>query len=190
MGASKSLQGQITRMGLVLSAAAILQEEGPDKVTYRKVASRTGVAPSTVSYYFSSPDDLLYEAAVHNRQVWMDAALEAVDRSRRLTPEECREQIVDLLVAACLPDDDASPWLLYTQLISSHENEALTNAYRKGRHILDPSISAILKHANMAVSPQLIVAVVDGAAVSAISEKLSARETATALLQEALAPYR
>lgn len=189
MAASKSLQGQITRMSIVLSAADILQEEGPDKVTYRKVAARVGVAPSTVSYYFSSPEDLLYEAAVRNRQIWMDAALEAAEKSRRLSPDECRACIVDLLLEACLPNGGASPWLLYMQLISSHENEALTEAYRKGRHILDPSVEAILKHADLHISPQLIVAVVDGAAVSAISEKLDVRKTVTALLREVLQPH-
>ena len=36
----KSLKAQITRTSLVLAAAALLRERGPEAVTYRKVASR------------------------------------------------------------------------------------------------------------------------------------------------------
>ena len=40
----KSLKAQITRTSLVLAAAALLRERGPEAVTYRKVAEWAGAA--------------------------------------------------------------------------------------------------------------------------------------------------
>ena len=40
----KSLKAQITRTSLVLAAAALLREQGPKAVTYRKVAQWAGAS--------------------------------------------------------------------------------------------------------------------------------------------------
>ena len=57
----KSLKAQITRTSLVLAAAALLREQGPKAVTYRKVAKWAGAASSSVGYYFDSVTQLLHE---------------------------------------------------------------------------------------------------------------------------------
>ena len=61
----KSLKAQITRTSLVLAAAALLREEGPKAVTYRKVAKWAGAASSSVGYYFDSVTELLHEAGMY-----------------------------------------------------------------------------------------------------------------------------
>ena len=64
----KSLKAQITRTSLVLAAAALLREQGPKAVTYRKVAKWAGAASSSVGYYFDSVTQLLHEAGRYRRQ--------------------------------------------------------------------------------------------------------------------------
>ena len=61
----KSLKAQITRASLVLAAAALLREEGPGAVTYRRVAKWANAASSSVGYYFDSVTELLQEAGFH-----------------------------------------------------------------------------------------------------------------------------
>ena len=67
----KSLKAQITRTSLVLAAAALLREQGPKAVTYRKVAKWAGAASSSVGYYFDSVTQLLHEAGRYNIQLWV-----------------------------------------------------------------------------------------------------------------------
>jgi len=40
----KSLKAQITRSSLIIAAAALLRERGPEAVTYRRVAEWVGAA--------------------------------------------------------------------------------------------------------------------------------------------------
>ena len=70
----KSLKAQITRTSLVLAAAALLRERGPEAVTYRKVAEWAGAASSSVGYYFDSVTELLYEAGCYNIELWIARA--------------------------------------------------------------------------------------------------------------------
>ena len=70
----KSLKAQITRTSLVLAAAALLRERGPEAVTYRKVAEWAGAASSSVGYYFDSVTELLYEAGCYNVELWIARA--------------------------------------------------------------------------------------------------------------------
>ena len=99
----KSLKAQITRTSLVLAAAALLRERGPEAVTYRKVAEWAGAASSSVGYYFDSVTELLYEAGCYNIELWIARAEKVAQAADAFSPEECRERVVDLLLEACLP---------------------------------------------------------------------------------------
>ena len=136
----KSLKAQITRTSLVLAAAALLRERGPEAVTYRKVAEWAGAASSSVGYYFDSVTELLYEAGCYNIELWI-ARAEKVAQAADAFSEECRERVVDLLLEACLPDDTVSMPAHYAQLIASAEAPVVTEAYRKGREALDAAVN-------------------------------------------------
>ena len=97
----KSLKAQITRTSLVLAAAALLREQGPKAVTYRKVAKWAGAASSSVGYYFDSVTQLLHEAGRYNIQLWAERAEKAASAAEGLEPEECRRHVIDLLIRAC-----------------------------------------------------------------------------------------
>ena len=174
----KSLKAQITRTSLVLAAAALLRERGPEAVTYRKVAEWAGAASSSVGYYFDSVTELLYEAGCYNIELWIARAEKVAQAADAFSPEECRERVVDLLLEACLPDDTVSMPAHYAQLIASAEAPVVTEAYRKGREALD--------RAGVNLTPTVVVALVDGGAVKAISEGYDVREIARMLLETAL----
>ena len=175
----KSLKAQITRTSLVLAAAALLRERGPEAVTYRKVAEWAGAASSSVT-------ELLYEAGCYNIELWIARAEKVAQAADAFSPEECRERVVDLLLEACLPDDTVSMPAHYAQLIASAEAPVVTEAYRKGREALDAAVNRILVRAGVNLTPSVVVALVDGGAVKAISEGYDVREIARMLLETAL----
>ena len=87
----KSLKAQITRTSLVLAAAALLREQGPKAVTYRKVAQWAGAASSSVGYYFESTNQLLYEAGRYNIQLWADSVNPAAHYMQLLAASESED---------------------------------------------------------------------------------------------------
>lgn len=180
----KSLKAQITRASLVLAAAALLREEGPSAVTYRRVAQRAEAASSSVGYYFSSIDELLSEAGEYNIKMWTKRAESAAQEAEALSPAECRKQCIPLLIQACLPDYTTSPELHYAMLIASAGSADVTKEYQKGRQALNDAVQRILSRAGIDVAPRLIYAVVDGAAVTAISEGYEVAQTASYLLKD------
>lgn len=186
----KSLKAQITRTSLVLTAAALLREQGPKAVTYRKVAQWAGAASSSVGYYFDSVTQLLHEAGRYNIQLWAERAEKVAATAESLPPDECKARVVELLVKACLPEATVTPSAHYSQLIAAAESNVVTEAYQKGRVSLDAAIGRILACAGIKnMPPRMVGAIVDGAAVAAISEGYNVSEFAAQLLQEALGVY-
>ena len=182
----KSLKAQITRTSLVLAAAALLSERGPEAVTYRKVAEWAGAASSSVGYYFDSVTDLLYEAGCYNIELWIARAENVAQTADAMDEAECRERVVSLLMDACLPDDTVTMSAHYAQLIASAEAPAVTEAYRKGREALDAAVDRILVRASVNLTPAVVVALVDGGAVKAISEGYEVRDIVRSLLEAAI----
>ena len=82
-----------------------------------------------------------------------------------------------------------NPAAHYMQLLAASESEDVTEAYRNGRVQLDQAVGRILKHAGVNMPSHIVGAVVDGAAVTAISEGLAARELAAELLKDILAAF-
>ncbi|MEG0070982.1 MAG: TetR/AcrR family transcriptional regulator [Raoultibacter sp.] len=185
----KSIKAQITRASLVVAAAAILRAQGPGDVTYRRVAEWAGASSSSVGYYFESIGDLLYEAAQHNIALWAQRAEKAANEAEGMTQEQCRENCVALLLRACLPEGLSVPAAHYAQLIDAAESLVVTQAYQRGRRRLDVALKGILDQAGISMSPQLVTAIVDGAAVKAISEGYDVFEIAETLLGEAVTAY-
>lgn len=185
----KSLKAQITRTSLVLAAAALLREQGPKAVTYRKVAQWAGAASSSVGYYFESTNQLLYEAGRYNIQLWAERAENSATTAESMDQADCHKHLVNLLISASLPDDSVNPAAHYMQLLAASESEDVTEAYRNGRVQLDQAVGRILKHAGVDMPSHIVGAVVDGAAVTAVSEGRDVRELAAELLKDVLAAF-
>ena len=185
----KSIKAQITRASLVVAAATIMQEEGPNAVTYRSVAKRANTAASSTGYYFDSISDLLYEAGDYNMSSWARRAEAVADEAEAKGPEYCREHVVSLLLRACMPADTETAAPHYAHLLAASESGAVTRAYRTGRIRLDAAVERIIAAVGLKnVTPRFVIALVDGAAVSAVSEGESAHDRARALLKEWVFP--
>ncbi len=185
----KSLKAQITRASLVVAAAAIMREDGPNAVTYRSVANRANTASSSTGYYFDSISDLLYEAGDYNMRAWARRAEQAADEAESSDVLWCREHVVDLFLSACMPAGTGTSAPHYMQLLAASESVAVTKAYRAGRTRLDAAVARIIDRVGLkGVSPRFVIALVDGAAVSAVSEGESAHQRARDLLTEWVFP--
>lgn len=185
----KSVKARITRASLVVAAADILQEKGPNAVTYRSVAQRAKVAASSTGYYFSSIADLLYEAGERNMSLWAKRAEAVADAAETMDVQECRMEAVELFLSAAMPSGSGVSAPHYMQLIAASESPAVTRAYREGRKRLDAAVSRIIKCVGLKeVTPRFVIALVDGAAVSAVSEGESAHARARAVLAEWVYP--
>ncbi len=186
----KTPKAQATRASLVMAAAELLREEGPAAVTYRGVSKRAGAASSSVGYYFDSVNQLLGEAGRFNIQLWSERAELVAAQAQELDEGECRERATMLLIAACLPDDEATLPAHYAQLIAASDAPAVTDAYQTGHGELHDAVAAILKRAGLAgFPPSLVSMLVDGAAVAALSEGRNVHETAEAVLGQAIDLY-
>ncbi len=182
----KALRAQITRSSLVLSAAALLREEGPDMVTNRRVAAWAGTSPSAVSYFFESSAHLRAEAGADIILLWIQRAERAAELAESLSHEECRRRCIALLIRACLPESSTAPATHYAQLVEAGKSAIVTSAYRRGRRTLDTAVKRILDHAEIDYSPRLVYALIDGAALEAISEGYNVYDGVAAVLSEAL----
>lgn len=181
-----TIKAQMTRASLIVAAAAILRAEGPGAVTYRRVAQDAGASSSSVGYHFESIDELLREAAEFNVRLWAQRAEKAAAEAESMDPAQAHEHSVDLLLKACLPEEIVVPVAHYRQLMTASESQVVTETYRRGRGRLDAALSRILRVLDIDLDPQIIVAIVDGAAVGGISQGYPVREMAQALLTNVL----
>lgn len=178
-------RGLRRRQEIVEVAAAILREEGPAAISHRSVARRVGCSLSATTYYFDGLDDLLGEAGRVNIARWASRA-EAVAEDVEASPvPTSRAAEIEIVLAAGLPADE-EPLGHYLQLVAAGTAEPVARAYRTGRHRLNGAISRVLKHVGSSSSAELVIAVIDGAAVSALSEGRDIRETAHAMLDQVL----
>ena len=100
---------------------------------------------------------------------------------------KCHEK--DGKIIAIEPDDSVNPAAHYMQLLAASESEDVTEAYRNGRVQLDQAVGRILKHAGVDMPSHIVGVVVDGAAVTAVSEGRDVRELAAELLKDVLAAF-
>ena len=89
---------------------------------------------------------------------------------------------VEAILSATLPSGQA---LIghYAQLISAGDFAPVASAYRTGRSRLNAAVARVLAHLRIDLTADLVIAVVDGAAVSALSEGRDVKATARELLE-------
>lgn len=178
-------RGRQKRQKIIEVAAQLLREEGPESVTHRSVASRAGVSLSATTYYFSGLDELLEEAARLNIHIWAQRARHTWNDIVVKPPPHTVEEMAQILIRACLPKG-ISLINHYRQLLAAETSHVVQKAYRAGRIELDDALTNILEHIGVDISAQAVIAIVDGAAVAAISEGHDIRQTAMRLLTQLL----
>jgi AcrR family transcriptional regulator len=207
-------RGAARRDAIVEAAAALVVEAGPSALTHRTIAQRADVPLAATTYYFASLDDLVGAAGSRLAERWAvhaDAVLAAVraevlavDITARAVAEVMADVTVApgrsgaaeglplerrcaVLVDAVLPAGGALAVRgHYEHLVSAGRDDTLAGAYAAGRAGLDEAVTQIVDLLDIPVGPEIVVAVVDGAAVSALSEGGDVRVHAELLLRRTL----
>lgn len=182
----RSAKGARRRADIVEAAAALLSEQGPAAITHRAVSERSGCSLSATTYYFDGIDELMAEAAARNIETWIERARAVVDTVADEELPLTDEGRAKVLLAACLPQRTPLD-KHYHQLLAASQSPLVTAAYRRGRRHLDEAVGELIERMDIPLTAAQVYAVVDGAAVSAISEGRDVRETALALLEQFLA---
>lgn len=181
----RQAKGWRRRQDIIDAAAALLREGGPVAVTHRAVASRAECSLSATTYYFSGIEELLAEAGGLNIAIWASRAERVASEVEAAPPAAGIEGTVTVLLRACLPGS-ASLENHYLQLAAASQSPVVARAYREGRSRLDAALQRIVDVVGRKLDPALVLAIVDGAAVEALSEGRDIRETAHDLLHRAV----
>lgn len=161
-----------TRTKILTAAAQMLRQSSPSTLTYRNLAKQAGLPHSTIEYHFPTREDLLMEAASLNVEVWVNRARRVRDEALQLSPQELRDQLAEVLVAAVLPQTADTQYirtyLLHGLVLAEHQVIAKKN--REGRARFDEYVADILQAARCSCLPDIMISVIDGLAVEAVSE--------------------
>ena len=169
MRAPQQQRGRERRAAVVRAAAEIAAEAGFAAVSHRSVAQRAGVPLGSTTYYFSSLDELLGAVAGAMVDECLDRGSAVVSAAQPGTysPKEAAA----LVTEAVLPGDERILGY-YEPLLSAARHPAVASALGQARPRLMAMVSRALDTTGYAgrVSADLVLAVVDGAALSALSE--------------------
>ncbi|MCL3777369.1 MULTISPECIES: TetR family transcriptional regulator [unclassified Actinomyces] len=180
--AAATVKGEVRRQAIIEAAAALIRESGPTAISHRAVAQRAGCSLSATTYYFNGLDDLLYHAGQLNISQWAERAERTAQKVEALESLPELEGRIELLLEATLPAE--GPYLgHYMQLISANTSQPVGRAYREGRSRLNAAVARVLDRLEVPATPEMIIAIVDGAAVTALSEMRDVRQTAASLLK-------
>ncbi|UFU02487.1 TetR family transcriptional regulator [Ruania suaedae] len=172
-------KGRRRRASVVQAAADLLRQEGPAGLTHRAVAAHAGCSLSATTYYFASRGELAAAAGAEVARRWAEQAEEVA--AREATGDAAR---IEAAVEALLPPADQVRGH-YEHLAGAGHSPEVAAAYARGRPRVDAAMSRIV--GPLGLPAALAVAIIDGAAVSALSEGRDPVVLARDLLAKALA---
>jgi TetR/AcrR family transcriptional regulator, regulator of biofilm formation and stress response len=183
-------KGARRRELIAAAAAALVLEQGPGALSHRAVAARAGVPLAATTYYFRDLDDLAAQAGGALVDGWATHAREVLDGLDRAAPIE---DPAEVLVRALLPPgDDTAVRAHHEQVLALGRNPRLAAAVGASRFRLDVILRELTSVALAGtgahgLSPALVLAVLDGAVVAAVSEGQPVRGHAHDLVAELIA---
>ena len=194
-------KGAERRAALVAAGGALFLESGTEGFTHRTVARRAGVPVSATTYYFDSLDDLLVESVVGLCAAWSDALSDALRRvPRRLSRAALARTVVGLTLVgpgtahgetgeAGEADEgggggagDRLAVAFYQRSVEAGRHPGLRPAVRELNQAFEDVVADLLRRTGLdgVVPPRLLLAVLDGAMVRALSEGEDPRSVAVA----------
>lgn len=162
-------RGELRRSALVAAAVTVVDTHGPAGFSARAVATQAELPLGAVSYYFPVLDDLLGEALAAVLRGWLARGESVVTAGtgRGITAA------ASAIAAAVLPD--GAPNAIrnrYEHLLAAARNPVAAAALAELRPALEALIVRILSGAGVRtpLTANAVLALVDGAAVGAVSE--------------------
>ncbi len=159
------------------AAAELLLEGGFDAVRHRSVATRAELPLASTTYYFESLEDLIARAVEFSGNAELEAMRRRVGEvtHRRRGAEATVDLVLDLLIGSDGADPGARGRLIarYERTVASARHPELREVQLRLRGQLDELLADVLRRSDRIVRPEQLrrlVAVVDGAAVAALSE--------------------
>ena len=185
-------RGRERRDSIINAAAEIAADEGFSAISHRSVARRAGVPLGSTTYYFGSLDDLLGAVAGAMVDQCLTRSTEVIGAASE-NGAYSADRAAELLARAVLPGEDYFRMLCYyEQLLAAARYPAVATALGDSRPRLERMVAHALDKTGYAgtVSPSLLLAVVDGAALSALSEgRRDVVSFVTAAVRELLTPH-
>lgn len=195
-------KGERRRAAVVAAAARLVLSDGPAALTHRRVAEAAQVPLAATTYYFSGRDELLAAAGERIVDSWVVAAERVAAEADVVRtgaegragaeatgagePARAYGGLVDDLITALLPPKVGEIRGHYEHLVGAGRDRTLARAYRAGRAQLDAATAKILAAHGVSAPPDLVLAVLDGAVVIALSEGRQVRAYARDTLLRAL----
>lgn len=191
MTAAATPKGERRRQALAAAASELLETGGFEAVRHRAVAERAGLPLASTTYYFDSLDALVVAAVEHGaarEMAQVRARIDEVTRRRRGV-DAAVELVLDLLVGTGGADRERLV-ARYERFIASARRPEMGPLQRRLRVELDLMLTEVLSRCGRSAPPRRLrqlVAVVDGAVVSALIEgSAEPREVAREMLLEVL----
>ena len=179
-------RGEQRRDALAAAATVVLNDQGPAAFTARAVAAAAGLPLAAVSYYFPRLDDLLAAATDAVLQSWLAHGEEVAAATIRRGPGAAADAIADALLP---PGPPAAVLHRYDHLVAAARSPVTASALAELRPALLALVERILSdtHAASSLSPDALLALVDGAAVGALAEGYpDPRQRVRTVVREAL----
>jgi DNA-binding transcriptional regulator YbjK len=167
----RTARGERRRQVLVRAAADLLLDEGLASLSHRAVAARAGLPLAATTYYFDSVEDLRDEALQAVAQGWLERAGAVVDAlPTRIGPVQAARA-----VAGVVGTDAPSRQLLlrYERSLDAGRHERLRPLVVVSNARLCALVREVLLRAGLPAGQgeaRLVLAVADGAAVTALAE--------------------
>jgi DNA-binding transcriptional regulator YbjK len=168
-------KGERRRQALVAAAAELLLEGGFDAVRHRSVATRADLPLASTTYYFESLEDLIARAVEFSGNAELDTMRRRVGEvtHRRRGAEATVDLVLDLLVGAAGQDERGRLIARYERSVASARHPELREVQLRLRGQLEELLADVLRRSDRVVRTEQLrrlVAVVDGAVVSALTE--------------------
>ncbi|MEZ0448107.1 TetR/AcrR family transcriptional regulator [Cellulomonas sp. ICMP 17802] len=179
-------KGARRRADLARAAAALMLREGPGALTHRRVAHEAGASVSATTYYFGSLDELAAAAGAALAEAWADHARAVLAGTAGVDDLDAAARV--LVDAVLPPGDDDEVRSHYEHLLGAGRNVPLASAFAAGRAVMDDVVGELVARVGAPTSAPVTIALVDGAVVTALTERRPVRPTAVDLLVEAWGP--
>jgi len=164
-------RGAQRRSALIEAAAGLLLEQGLAALSHRAVAARAGLPLASTTYYFASADDLRDEALQHVAEAWAARAAAVVEG---LPPHLDAARAAQAVVSIIGADGESQQLLLvYERYLDAGRHERLRPVIATWNARLEELVRQVLLRADLPPDEdraRLVLAVADGAAVTALAE--------------------